>query len=59
MHARRLEDWFVSAHNVPGFFQEAIDKGLVDKLYLTRIRKEFDADVFFPEFSEDDFVAIR
>ena len=40
-------------------FQEAIDKKLVDKMYLTRIQKEFDADVFFPEYSEEDFVSVR
>ncbi|XP_037082966.1 putative dihydrofolate reductase [Pollicipes pollicipes] len=39
-------------------YQEAIEKKLVDKLYLTKIRKEYDADVFFPKYNEEDFVEI-
>jgi dihydrofolate reductase len=26
-----------------------------DKMYITRVHKEFDADTFFPEFSLDDW----
>lgn len=33
-------------------FKEAIDKNLVDKLYLTLVDKKFDCDTFFPDFSK-------
>lgn len=33
-------------------YKEAIEKSLVDKLYLTIVDREFDADVFFPDYSE-------
>lgn len=32
-------------------FKEAIEKGLVDRLYLTVVKGEYDADTFFPEYS--------
>jgi len=40
-------------------YQEALEKKYVDKLYLTRIQKEFEADVFFPKYNEEDFVALK
>lgn len=33
-------------------YEQAIKKGLVDKLYLTVIDANFDADTFFPDYSE-------
>ncbi|MBI2031954.1 MAG: dihydrofolate reductase [Candidatus Levybacteria bacterium] len=33
-------------------FREAIEKGLVDKLYLTIVEGDFGADTFFPDYSE-------
>lgn len=35
-------------------FKEAIEKGLVDKLYLTVVEGDFGADTFFPDYSEFD-----
>jgi len=32
-------------------FKEALEKNLVDKLYLTIIDGDFDADTFFPEYA--------
>jgi dihydrofolate reductase len=32
-------------------FTEAIEKGLVDRLYLTLVKGEYDADTFFPDYS--------
>jgi len=32
-------------------FEEAIEKSLVDKLYLTVVEGDYDADTFFPEYS--------
>lgn len=32
-------------------YKEAIEKGLVDRLYLTLVEGDFGADTFFPEFS--------
>jgi len=33
-------------------YEQAIEKGLVDKLYLTIVDGNFDADTFFPDYSE-------
>ena len=33
-------------------YQEALDKNLVDKMYVTHIDKEFDGDTFFPEIED-------
>lgn len=33
-------------------FKEAIEKGVVDKLYLTVAEGDFGADTFFPDYSE-------
>ena len=33
----------------------ALRLDLVDKLFLTRVHGEFEADVFFPEFNEDNW----
>lgn len=33
-------------------FAQAIEKGIVDRLYLTEIKADFDCDTFFPEYSE-------
>ena len=33
-------------------FKEASEKNLVDKLYLTKVEGDFQADTFFPDYSE-------
>jgi len=33
-------------------FQQAIDMGIVDRLYLTKVEGEFGADTFFPDYSD-------
>jgi len=33
-------------------FREAVEKGLVDRLYLTLVKGDYDADTFFPDYSE-------
>lgn len=33
-------------------FREALEKGLVDRLYLTLVAGDFDADTFFPKYPE-------
>jgi dihydrofolate reductase len=33
-------------------YKEALEKGLVDKLYLTRINGDYRADTFFPDYTE-------
>lgn len=32
-------------------FQQAIDKGVVDRLYLTKVEGNFGCDTFFPDYS--------
>jgi dihydrofolate reductase len=36
-------------------FEQCIDEGLIEKLYITRIHKDFPADTYFPVF-EDEFI---
>ena len=33
-------------------FKEAIEKGLVDRLYLTIVEGDYGADTFFPDYSK-------
>ncbi|MEK7573190.1 MAG: dihydrofolate reductase [Patescibacteria group bacterium] len=33
-------------------FREAIDKGVVDRLYLTQVEGDFECDTFFPDYSD-------
>ncbi|MCL5746674.1 MAG: dihydrofolate reductase [Patescibacteria group bacterium] len=33
-------------------FKEALEKGLVDRLYLTIVKGDFGADTFFPDYSQ-------
>ncbi|MDP2638547.1 MAG: dihydrofolate reductase [Candidatus Levybacteria bacterium] len=40
-------------------YKEAMGKGLVDKLYLTLVDVEFDADTFFPNYSEFKKVVLQ
>ncbi len=35
-----------------GIFREALDRGLVDRLQLTRIHRAYDGETRFPEFDE-------
>lgn len=35
-----------------GIFREALDRGLVDRLYLTRIHRAYEGDARFPAFDE-------
>lgn len=59
--ARSLEEAIESAKDDPGseeififgggqIFKEALEKGLVDKLYLTIVEGDYGADTFFPEY---------
>ena len=33
-------------------FEQALEKGIVDKLYLTLIKGDYNADIFFPEYGD-------
>jgi dihydrofolate reductase len=57
-----LEEGIEKAKTVPGadnivvfgggqIFKEALEKNLVDRLYLTIVDGDFDADTFFPDYS--------
>lgn len=39
-------------------FQEALEKGIVDKLYLTIVDGDFNADTFFPDYKSLGFKKI-
>jgi dihydrofolate reductase len=58
-----LEDALVKAKSTPGaeeififgggqIFKEALEKGLVDRLYLTIVKGDYAADTFFPDYSQ-------
>lgn len=58
-----LEEAIVEAKEAPGndeviifgggqIFKEAMDKNLVDRLYLTIVEGDFGADTFFPDYSK-------
>ncbi len=58
-----LEEALLKAQDAPGsdeififgggqLFKEAIEKGVVDKLYLTKVNGDYGADTFFPEYEE-------
>jgi len=61
--ASSLEEGIKQAQNSPGsdeififgggrVFAEALENGLVEKLYLTIVDGDYGADVFFPDYSE-------
>lgn len=33
-------------------FQQAVDMGVVDRIYLTKVEGDYNADTFFPEYSQ-------
>lgn len=58
-----LEEGIEEAKKAPGsdeifvfgggqIFKEAIEKGLVDRLYLTIVKGDYGADTFFPDYSQ-------
>ncbi len=66
--ANSLEKATEIAKKSPGFdeififgggqiFKEAIEKGLVDKLYLTLVEGDYNADTFFPDYSGFNIVS--
>lgn len=42
-----------------GIYREALERGLVDRLYLTRIHREYEGDTRFPDFEERDWRAVE
>lgn len=41
-----------------GIYREAIERGLVDRVYLTRILRSYEGDALFPPFDENGWVEI-
>jgi dihydrofolate reductase len=63
-----LEEGIEKAKDAPGndeififgggqIFKEALGKDLVDKLYLTIVEGDYDADTFFPDYSDFKIIA--
>jgi len=61
-----VEDALEKAKNAPGadeififgggqIFKEALEKGLVDRLYLTVVKGDYGADTFFPDYEAFGF----
>jgi len=36
-------------------YKEALEKGLIDRMYVTRVLTKVEGDTFFPDFSEKDW----
>lgn len=47
--------WVIGGYSI---YKEALDNHLCDKLFLTKIQRNFECDVFFPEFSETRYQLI-
>ena len=67
---RSLEEGIEAAKLAPGseeiiifgggqIFTEAIEKGLVDRLYLTVVEGDYNVDTFFPDYSKFSVVVSR
>ena len=41
-----------------GIYREALDRGVVDRIYLTRILREYEGDALFPPFDESEWRAV-
>lgn len=39
-------------------FKEALEKGLVDRLYITIVKGDYGADTFFPDYSQFGFIKV-
>ena len=39
-------------------YQEALDRGLVDRMYLTIVHGQVEADTYFPEYEEIDWTTV-
>jgi dihydrofolate reductase len=40
-------------------YREALEQGLVDKMYLTIVEGDYDADTFFPEYEQLGFKVVK
>jgi dihydrofolate reductase len=40
-------------------YQQALDKGLVDRIYLTEIKDTFEGDTYFPELDEQQWQEVH
>jgi dihydrofolate reductase len=40
-------------------YQQALDRGLVDRLYITRVQGDYQAEIFFPDYSDFKTVVFR
>lgn len=49
IHATEHEVFIIGGGQI---YRQALEKGLVDKLYLTIVDANFDADTFFPDYSQ-------
>jgi dihydrofolate reductase len=49
--ARKLDEDEIFIIGGGQIFSEALEKGFLDRLYLTIIEGDFDADTFFPEYN--------
>lgn len=42
-----------------GVYEEALNNDLCQKLYITRVKKNFECDTFFPKFDENNYELIN
>lgn len=54
----KITSWKIRVIGGAGIYDYCFEKDLIDKLYLTLIKKDFEWDAFFPEF-EKNFLEIQ
>ena len=40
-------------------YQEALEKKLIDKMYITHVKQSFEGDTYFPKINEKEWVKIK
>lgn len=48
--------WIIGGYWV---YKDALDRNLCDKLFITRVLREFECDTFFPEFDAEKYTLIK
>lgn len=54
-HAATLTDEEIFVIGGGQIYATCLEKGYIDRMYITHVSQTFEADVFFPEFSEEDW----
>lgn len=58
-HARSLGEEEALVIGGGQIYKAFLDAGLIDTMYITQVSKDFEADVFFPEFKEEEWSTLN